>query len=344
MHRYTKNAKDERFRQIVAPAMTPQTAEPAAAPTFLGKILSRALRLASFFKTKEEPVLIGRIHELDANADEYYGQLIAIRDEFSKDSDPETYTFVEAIIEPLLREMPRIHSNLHSRTATQQAKTFKDYNDWIDRVKIWIHFYHRAHTRQQIIDAVVEQLVGTTLKMIDRDIALIYSYRNHQLFTLSYDEERLNQIAKELDHLLNPHIEQLSALRHRPAVISLVELSNWKQQIDTYRQSSYEGALHVIDAIVERESPSQLSFESVEHMHEVVSEVAYLENETLDLLENSHHSSRRDIKILISHLMALEEATERLQQDQNIGWALLHRLQMVTQNLKKARMNLDHSR
>jgi hypothetical protein len=330
MPTYKKQATvSTRLKYIHVPA---GPALPSVKSNFLQHLVKRLFKVLRFFDSPQEPSLQGRIHELKSHADNYHVQLLKIKSQFDKEVDVEAYTFIEAIIDPLLKEVTSMQSIFIQGNAAQQAKIFKKYGEWIERARVWVHFHARVSHKQQIIDAVVHHLIGAALTCIDRDRQIIQDYQIHQLASLNLKPEAKLRLEEEMQRSIQPYLDRLKILKQRPKVISLDELAKWKEKIDENRQVYFENALHAVDILIEQEAPFNYSVEANEHLCDALSETAYLEREVAALhaeIERGVSTDSIVCQALSDHLTALAEEVHRLTLDMRLGWDLIERLQQV---------------
>lgn len=328
-----ESMQPDRLRGIHIPQGPVVAPLEAILPTRLSK---RFLKFFRLFHEPQEPSLQGRIHALKSDTESFCHQLESIKAQLHRDEDPEVYTFIEAIIDPLLKEIIMIQSALQSGNAAQQAKAFKKHGEWIERAKVWIQFHSRMHDRQQIIDAVVSHLIGAALTCIDRDVQVIKEYQMHQLGELTISAELYYILEAEMKRGIDPYLIQLKRLKQRPLVISLEGLGLWKNQIDESRQFCFEKALQYIDALIERETPSRYNIEANERLFEVINEITYLEREIRELLEEVEDGDLSDDaqrKMLSDHLRALAEEVRSLGLDLRLDSDLMKRLQNIAKSV-----------
>jgi hypothetical protein len=111
------NSVSDRLKQIKIPAVLQKV---EAAPTSaMKRLIKRFAKIIFFFQKAQEAPLQGRIHELKSQSDEFYRHLVEIKKQFSGKVGLEVYTFVEAIIDPLLREFNAIQTQLHEGNKAQ---------------------------------------------------------------------------------------------------------------------------------------------------------------------------------------------------------------------------------
>ncbi len=313
--------------------------------TFVGKLKKRLKAAFQFFEAKKEHTLTGRIQELNSHAADINKTLENLKKNFSPggiydaSQDPELHVFVEAILDPLLREAGQLYQGLHSISIPEQAKAFKKFGLWLERAKDWVHFFDKKRTKQEIIEGVVQHLVGEALTRIDRDIEVVKQYLYHQVVSLYVSPERQKELQKKIEVAVNAQLQNLTALKKRPQKITLEGLGFWKNQIDHYRQTFFDLALHTIDAAVEHESPGAYSGEANEHLQEVISMTTHLEWEVEELLKEVQEGYLDDPverNILHAHLLALSEEAHALMLDLRLGWELLTRLQKVSSDIATA--------
>lgn len=323
----------------------PRVHIPVVTPlTFAGKLKKRLKAAFQFFENRKVQTLTGRIHELNSHATDVWHAIEQIKVQFDPgghynvQDDPDLNIFLEAILDPLLKEAASLYQGLHSPSIPEQAKAFKKFGLWLEKAKDWLHFFDRKRTKHEIVDAVVQHLVGEALIRIDRDIEVIKEYLHHQTAGLTSSQESQQALQKKLEESVAGQMLNLIALKKRPSKVTLEGLGYWKNQIDHYRQTFFDLALHTIDAAIENESPNRYSGEANEHLQEVISATTHLEwecNELLHEVQEGDLSDHVERNILRAHLLALSEETHSLMLDLRLGWDILTRLQKVSGNITK---------
>ncbi len=346
----TTYKKDKQFsiklRSIAVPSVyvpTPVTI------TWFGKLKKRVKTFLKIQEPQRELQLSGRIHELNNQAAELLLSLKKIKDNFSSgkvydiEKDPELSIFLEAVVDPLLREEALLYQSMHSHSIPEQAKAFKRIGLWLERAKEWVHFFDKKRSKQELIDAVVQHLVGEALTRIDRDIEIVKEYLIHQIESLGIPPEMKTRLNTNAKKAVDTHVQDLVALKKRPSKITLEGLGYWKSQIDHCRQTYFELALHSIDEIIENETPFRYNEELTEHLHEVLNETNYLERESEELLLEVLHGDLSDAaqrKVLEAHLLDLSDEAHSYMLDQRLGWDIVSRLQKVSSDIALAQQLL----
>lgn len=345
-----ENTSSQKFRTIAVPAV----AIPAAAPQ--SHIKKFVKRIKSFFKVfesskkKKDLTLIGRIHELDADAESLMISLQQIKDYFAPsgqyaiNEDPELGIFLEALIDPLLKEAEQLKQTLHSSSVPGQAKVFKRFSLWIERSRHWINYFDKKRSKKELLDAVIHYLVGEALQRIDRDVEVIKEYVNHQIHALPVDDERKLYLKNKIDGEIDVHIENLNLLKKRPAKITLEGVGYWKSQIDQCRQTYFDMTLHAVDMQIEEEFPDALNDEYNEHLQDSLLETVILETEVQEIADEISESDLSQplvVKRLLSHIHALEDESHTMLLDLRLDGEVINRAEAVLERLGGLRTKLE---
>ncbi len=304
------------------------------------RLLRRFHATINFVWNKHEHTLAGRIHELRHNADEVVDELKQIYNQLSKELDPRLFAFVQAIIDPLLRDIGPISTSMQSSNAALQAKAFKRYSEWAEKAKIWIDLCHTVKQKDKIILAVVNHLIGESIEMIRRDIQIINDYQEHSISHLPLPDDEKQLLRSELKHAITPYLQKLSDLTALPGTISLEEVSPWRGDIDKRRQKYFELALQTTDSLIEKSFPEFTSEEAQEHLLEVCSQLNFLEEQLENLEEETENHDLSDPskrRLLILGWISLEEATHRLHLDLRLTPDLVERIQTIMKKIEEAK-------
>ena len=104
--------------------------------TMLDRFIERVRGSFQFFQGKPEKniQLSGRILDLQRTAETVLDQLIKIKGELKDQVDAELFTFVEAVVDPMIRNVSRIQESVShpNSSVAQQAQAFRKYSEWID--------------------------------------------------------------------------------------------------------------------------------------------------------------------------------------------------------------------
>lgn len=307
--------------------------------TILNRFVNRLkLSFQAFqIKPSDEKLLIGRIQDLYKTADlvlhELQEKMKALRGMF----DAEVGDLIDKVSEPLYRDIERIkHALHHQSSAVQQAQTFKKYLQWIEKSRYWIRLASGNHSKEVIIDTLMMQMVIEFLECIDRDLQIIQDYQKHRLENLSISSELKQELLEKLEKILYPYLQNLKRLKAAPKIFQLSDISPWKIKIDKRREKYFDGALHIIDKIIEEFYPETATEEGHEHLVAVLSQVAYLEEEIQHLkseLSQQENWSPLDSSIFEARFLSLEEEIHHLNLDLRITPEVFDRLQVLIQDL-----------
>ncbi|MFA6915207.1 MAG: hypothetical protein WC222_02330 [Parachlamydiales bacterium] len=342
-----ENTSSKKLKAIAVPAV----AMPSAVPkTPFHKFIKRVRGLFTFLKTKKEINLTGRIHELDADAEVLMISLQRIKSYFDPagqyaigEDDPELGIFLEAIIDPLLKEADMLRQTLHSSSVAGQAKIFKRFNLWIDRSEHWVDYFEKKRTKKELVDAVVHYLVGEALQRIDRDVEVIREYINHQVQSLPVDDERKRYLKQRIDSSVEVHIENLNLLKKRPSKITFEGIGYWKSQIDQCRQTYFDMTLHAVDVQIEEEFPEASNKEYSDHLQDSLLETVILESEVQEIADEVAESDLKQLTIvkrLLSHINALEDEAHTMLLDLRLDGDVISRAEDVLERLKEIKKQI----
>lgn len=285
-------------------------------------------------KPQSDIQLAGRIQDLHKTAASVQHQLRTIKEHLKEEVDSEFFLFVEAIIDPMIKDLSRIKKSMDEPgSITQQAQVFKRYSQWIEKAKVWIHLCSKTNDKEAILRSVVNLTIEEFLEVINRDLQVIQDYQEHVLDNLaSTEEERIN-ITDQFESKLAPYVKSLIDLKKRPQDLPVKEIKQWKAKVDKRREKYFDGALHAIDKLVALINPSATSEEEHDHLVEILSQIAYLEKEIPALnreVITADLSDEFQKQILESRFLSLEEEVHKLNLDLRLTPDLIDRLQALT--------------
>lgn len=314
--------------------------------SILNRFVERIRFTFQKFQNKPQPdlQLIGRIQDLQKTANSVLKQLRAIKEDLRKDIEPEVFAYVEEIIDPIIKEVLRLHQSIEQpRSIMHQAKTFQRYSQWIDKAKLWIQICSKAHDKEAIIKAIIRYTVDEFLEVIDRDLQVINDYQEHMLEALTVEDEEKINLAQSIEIRLNPYLKGLNELRAKPKDVPLHEIALWKAQVDKRREKYFDAALHAIDKIINSTIPDTSGEEEHEHLVDVLSLISYLEREVPQLYDEIDRIKNPSIEqepIFLSRLTTLEQEVHQLNLDLRLTPDLIDRLQVIADMLDQARKKL----
>lgn len=310
---------------------------------FVDRIRSTFQRFQN--KPQQDIQLVGRIRDLQKTANVVLEQLCTIKGDLRKEIDSATFSYVEEIIDPIIKEVSRLNKAIDQPgSIIHQAKTYQRYSQWIEKAKLWVQICSKTNNKEGIIKAIIRYTVEDFLEVIDRDIQVINDYQEHMLEALAVaDEEKIN-LAQYLEVHLKPYLKGLSDLRTKPRDLPLHEIAVWKAHVDKRREKYFDAALHAIDKAINTTIPDTSGQNEHEHLVDVLSQITYLEQEVpklYDEIEMSKNPSNRQINIFDSRLTTIEQEIHQLNLDLRLTPDLLERLQVISEMLEQTRQKLE---
>ena len=149
---------------------------------------------------------------------------------------------------------------------------------------------------------------------------------------LPIDEMEKLSLAEILITKIEPYIQSLKALKNNPDEIIVNEISQWKAKVDKRREKYFDGALHAIDSLINKQNPISTSLEEHEHLVDVLSQIAYLEEEIPLLFRKVEETDLTDTyqqQLIESRLTALQKELHQLNLDLRLTPELIDRLQVL---------------
>lgn len=309
---------------------------------FVDRIRSTFQRFQN--KPQYDSQLAGRIQDLQKTANSVLTQLRTIKDELRNEIDQDIFSYVEEIIDPIIKEVSRLHKSMEQPASMRhQAKTYQRYSQWIDKAKLWVQICSKVNDKEAIVKAIIRYTIDDFLMVIDRDIQVINDYQEHMLDALAVEEEEKIALAERLGTRLEPYLRGLNDLRTKPKELPLKEIALWKAQVDKRREKYFDAALHAIDKIINDTIPDSSGPEEHEHLVDVLSQLVYLEHEAPNLYDEifmSVNLSVEKINIFESRLLLLDQEVHQLNLDLRLTPDLIDRLQVISEMLDQARQRL----
>lgn len=307
--------------------------------------LGRAIQ--QFFQKKpaKDPKLAGRIHELNRTAKDVLKELITIKIQLQDQVDPELYSHVEAVVDPLIKDITRIQKIMEEESNfALQVQVFKRYTASIEKANSWIQIKHHGNDKVSIEKAVVEHILNEFFERIERDLQVINDYQQHMLENLPLDEEERGRLWIELEDKIGSYVKSLLALKRVPNPLSIQRLSQWKRNVDQRREKYFDGALHAIDNLVHAYSPDSHEVEEHDHLVEIFSRMAALEEETAEFWNSIGTVDLKDMEIVAvceERLARCEDEVSQLNLDLRLTPELIDRLQTIIDTLTTIRFRIN---
>lgn len=317
--------------------------------TMLDRFIERLRDGFQFFQPgpQKEIKLFGRIQDLQKTAESVLEQLTKTRNKLKNEVDDKLYGFIEAIVNPLIRDYKQIKKSVEQHgSIAQQAQAFKRYSEWIERAKAWAEVCSHSNEQKDIAKAVIQLTVEEFLEVIDRDLQVIQDYTEHMIDNLTIDETEKGELISKLHFKLDPYILSLKSLKKKPIDLPIEHVQDWKMRVDKRREKYFDAALHSIDKIIEEVNPSSIGEEEHDHLVEIFSQIAYLEEEVPNLYKEILNINRQediDQKIILARLSSFQNELHNLNLDLRLPPELIDRLQVLIEVLEKAQEKIEPS-
>lgn len=306
--------------------------EPSLLNRFVGRIRN------TFFQQPQSK-LAGRVHELTQNTDEVLKRLDNIKEELRTQIDGDLYKYVESAIDPMSRDVKRIQKLMEKKgSPLHQAAAFKKYNEWIEKAKLWVGLESRIHDKKAVIEAIIKHTFAESDELIDHDLQVIREYEAQIVANLPISDEERNSITHLINLKLQPHIQALAHLKHKPPRIELGKVTHWRSEVDRKRNMHHDDALHDIDEVIQEVAPTASNDSENEHILEVFEQVVTLEEDIPKFIKEYEviDPKDEDIKNLFqARLKTFLQEIHQLSLDLRLTPQLYERLQVLQDLLVK---------
>jgi hypothetical protein len=317
------------------------------------KVFASRLFLSWEEKPKTDQRLTGRILNIKDDAVEVLQELNTIKKDLESEADPDLICSIEAVVNPIIRDVQKLQRKEEPTSLEEQLKTLKEYTQWIDKAKPWASFFsHNLGNRTAVLQAVVKHSIKNSAEMIERDLQIIYDYEKHKLLESGVSTEEQIQLQQVIEKDLAKLVEKLSALQgdipDHPEELSLKQLESWKTRVAKRREEYYNESLQAIDKAISSIAPQSLALTVSEqslndHIVQNLSRIVTLETSIKPLLDEIEESEPLDQGLRIefrTRLEPLEKDANLLHQELELTPELEERLQAVQQLLDEAKMRL----
>jgi|GEM_PF-2345335 len=316
--------------------------------TFIDEFIIKLKNLFKFNKpkveVKEDGKLAGRIRELNKNAADVLQVLSVVREDLKNEVDDELYSFVQSVMNPMIRDVKRVQKIVKNDGATyKQLDAFTKYNEWIDKAKLWVQVCSTAKDKEAISKAVVKHTIDDFSALIERDLQLIDDYQEHLLDDVDISNNQKNLLKIEIQKCLVPRIKRLMTLKNHPKGINLENLSNWKDNADKRRDRYFNAILQLIDGKINEINPSKRSLEE-DHgaLIGTLEQISYLEMEIPMLAAkfNTDPIDLFEIEVSKQQLLALEDEIHDLYLDMRMPPSIIEKLQDLKELIAEVFLNI----
>jgi len=215
-------------------------------PSLFQKALQYFRTLFAPPQEKGCPELSNHIHSLQQKAENVRRQLKGIKAELKDNGDHPH--FLQEVINPMLRQVNDI----------KDEESIHRIKEWMEKGGHWIQLYSKNKGSKKITKAVTEYAIKKGLKNVDRDLELIETYAMQRLNEVEQHDAML--IKEKIFRGLKPLQNDLHALKTPPIHLpqDLVQLNNWKRELDDQRADLMKRTFQLIDILIERAQRKRL--------------------------------------------------------------------------------------
>lgn len=197
---------------------------------------------------EKEPLLMGRIHELESSGREVLNSLLTLKATVSQEMEPMLGSAASSLIDPIIREIKRLLSQLETKqNPAQQVKAYNRYADYVEKGKIWISVLSNGTEKAEFQEFVKIQMIEEFHVRIERDLQLIQDYLDHGIARPEIDHPSKETLAEKIRMELAPFLENLNNLKESPLEVDLESFFKWRSDVDHSREKWIEEALQVVD-------------------------------------------------------------------------------------------------
>lgn len=296
-------------------------------------------------KAKEEHPLIGRISELHSSAEEGLVALISFKQRMEREADPQLYSFICTLVDPIIKEVSRIQQSIEREGNTaQKVKSFTRYVDWIEKAHEWVRLGKDCTGGEEVKQAVISQTVKDFTAKIDGDIRVVQDYLNHAMSELNLSDALKSELKEKLMPELSPSLRELYSLRLPEKELSLEEFIEWRLQADHNREHLFGRALHVIDTFSEEFLPSPSRESETGHALAGMTQLNYVESNLSEValeLEGDQPMDGETRRRYLERLNRLDDEIHHLNGNLHLSHEQHDRLQQSIESLSALRERLS---
>lgn len=184
--------------------------------------------------------LSGRIQELHEDAHEIKKQLESIKQELNEELDQDLRPLIKEVLDPLLRELDK-------QQVLHEEETVRKYSTWTENAQKWVHIYLKKKDKTEIVQALAKHVIQKSFDRIDRDLQCILEYIEQHVNGSNKPSHEKKAAKNRLIKEISPYMIRLTSLKLSPEADSLVEISKWKEFVDSQRQELFHTILQVIE-------------------------------------------------------------------------------------------------
>lgn len=313
-------------------------------------ILSRFIqKIGLIFKRNSETheaSLNGRIKELQTTADNLLFELLDFKHDIKEKVDSSLFSLVTTLLNPLIKEIGRIVPTIEKKdNKLQQIKILSHYVESIEKAKAWAKLGRVHKNKDQLEQAIIQQVAKEFLGRIDRDMQLIYDYLANSLSLLQLS----NALKMELkDHLMpgvSLKIQELNRLKTLPLDFSLNSFILWRSSSDRAREIFFDDALHIIDRFLEPFFPLPQKEKECEYSADILRQLNDFDNRVGKLMMDIQNLGTLDENrrtACLSVLGSLEKEAHELNSNLRLSQANGERIEGFLETLLGLREDLSY--
>lgn len=289
----------------------------------------------------DEGKLSGRVQQLNQTSIMLLQRLRKIKEKIKQHADEQLFIYVSSLLDPLVRSITGIQRTLMQHgSVIMQAKAFKKYSNWVIKAELWVGIESNLEDEESITRAMILHIKQEADELIDQDLQVIRDYEEHILDSLPLNDDEMNLLKNQIETELTEQVINLEKLKEKPEVFDLQTIFAWKDDVDRRRSKYFDRALHIIDEIIYKISPTSSSEEVHDHLVEVLTQIVYLEEEIPSLVEGISEERLNDpiyIQITTSKIDSFEQELHELNLNLRLTPDLYDRLQLLSGKLGDAK-------
>lgn len=308
-------------------------------------LVNRIKKTFQLSTIEEETKLSGRVQQLNQTAVSVMQKLKEVKELLKGELDPHLFTYVETLMDPMTRDIVCVQNLLTEKgSVVHQAKAFKKYSNWMSKAELWMELESKVNDTEAIIKTIILHIMHEADEQIDQDLQVIRDYEDHVLDALPLNDEEAGLLKKHLDKEMRTQMACLEDLKDKPEISTLHQVFNWKDDVDKKRSKCFDRALQIIDEMIHAISPSSTSEEEHDYLVEVLTQIAYLEEEIPSLLLEIDGFSPKDAvrkNLLLSKVHSFGQEVHKLNLNLRLTPELVDRLQILLDKLDSAEKKIS---
>lgn len=223
------------------PSFTPSSAPLNEQGSRLRRIMESVGASLGLIKLHEAPALDPNVIKKTKEIDEILFDLARVKKEFIYKLDPQLRKHVEAIINPMERQLKKLKTKLEEKGIDDAGE------GWVLKAKAWTQLRGKPLHRAAIMARLISHIKDEVESSIKQDFHVIQVYLRHRMDSMKLSLEQRISVEEKLQKPLRKMRDEVTNLAILPAEATLEFLTTWRANIDSRRQKHQEDALELID-------------------------------------------------------------------------------------------------